>query len=201
MGRYKKEQWKFISIPDIKQNYYEISSWGRIRNINGEYLSFYDDKDNYKKCTLYTIDGKRKHFMVHRLVAIHFIPNPENKPQVNHLNPKDKSKLYYEYLEWATPEENRAHAMKYHLQIPLSCEAHGMATITIEDAHRICGYIQDGYSNGEICDKFGFTKDEKKKRNKFKGVVRHIRNRKTWKPVSDEYPWATEVDALNKKFK
>lgn len=187
MGRYKKEKWVFIDIPNIKSEYYEISSHGRIRNINGKYLSFYDDKDGYKKCTLYTIDGNQKHFMVHRLVAMHFIPNPENKPQVNHLNPKDKSKLYYEYLEWCTPQENRSHSMKYRLQMPLSCEAHGMATITLEEAHKICKLMQDGYSDSEICDIFGFTKDKKKKRNKLRGVIKHIRNRKTWKPVSDEY--------------
>jgi len=187
MGRYKKERWKFISIIGIKPNYYEISSYGRIRNIYGEYLSFYNDKDGYKKCTLYTVDHKRKHFMVHRLVAIHFIPNPENKSQVNHLNPQDKSKLYYEYLEWATPEENRAHSLKHRLQMTLTCEAHGMATITLNDAHKICKLMQDGYTDSEICDIFGFTKDHKKKRERFRGILRHIRKRHTWTAVSRNY--------------
>lgn len=72
------------------------------------------DKDGYKRVLIY-IDGKRKKFFVHRLVAQTFIPNPENKPQVNH---KDGNKLnnHVNNLEWVTNKENINHAEKFGLR-------------------------------------------------------------------------------------
>lgn len=88
---------------------YEISTWGRVfHKTTGNFITPYHHHKGYLRVDL--INGKgRKHFKVHRLVAGAFIPNPNNKPQVNHIdgNPANNS---ITNLEWVTDAENKAKA-------------------------------------------------------------------------------------------
>lgn len=63
-----------------------------------------DSKGNYLQVGLMK-DGKRHRLLVHRLVAITFVPNPQNLPEVNHKD-KDKTNCCVENLEWCTRKEN-----------------------------------------------------------------------------------------------
>lgn len=63
-----------------------------------------------------TINGKKRKTKVHRMVAIAFIPNPENKPHVNHID-GDTHNFNVSNLEWATAQENSLHAHKTGLAI------------------------------------------------------------------------------------
>lgn len=115
------EEWK-----DIKgyEGYYQISSFGRVKSlsriVNSSYgktrvikeriLILRRDKDGYMIVT-FCINNQRTTHKVHRLVAEAFIPNPENKPTVNHKN-GDKAKNYVDNLEWATDKEQMTHRVK-----------------------------------------------------------------------------------------
>lgn len=82
-----------------------------------------------------TVNGKNKNFFVHRLVATAFIPNPDNKPHVNHLNGKDDNTP--ESLEWCTPLENIQHAWRTGLSTPKKGESHNQSKLTEKDVLEI----------------------------------------------------------------
>ncbi len=97
--------WKTVA-PD-----YEISTSGEVRSWKwGEpkILTPVPDRKGYLYVCLH-IDGKQKNCSIHRLVAQAFIPNPDGKPEVNHLN-GIKTDNRVENLEWCTRSENMRHA-------------------------------------------------------------------------------------------
>ena len=84
---------------------YEVSNYGNVRRIEtGKILKQYKNKDGYMRVELRNMD-KRKNCRVHRLVAIAFIPNPDNLPEVNHKN-ELKADNTVSNLEWCTPKYN-----------------------------------------------------------------------------------------------
>lgn len=89
---------------------YAIYDEGDIYVINsGRKLPFQVNEDGYYVVTLQADEGHRKTFKAHRLVAELFVSNPENKPEVNHMD-GDKSNFRYWNLEWTTHSENIKHA-------------------------------------------------------------------------------------------
>ena len=111
------EEWK-----DIKdyEGYYQISSYGRVKNIKtGKILKGDTNNIGYKRVWLYAPVKKR--FFIHRLVALHFCEGYQEDLVVNH---KDGNKLnnVAENLEWVTHSENDLHAYKLKLRKPYPCQ-------------------------------------------------------------------------------
>lgn len=99
----KTEEWR--DVPGYEGRY-QASSLGRIQGPRGLNKPF-KNRDGYLVATLYTRDGKVR-TGVHRLVALAFIPNPEDKPQTNHKN-GIRTDNRPENLEWVTCSENNLH--------------------------------------------------------------------------------------------
>lgn len=92
--------------------HYEISSLGNLRKYKDGYFLYItksiDHKGYHRVCLCF--NSMQKTYPLHRLVAKAFIPNPLNKPQVNHLN-CNKIDNQISNLEWCTQTENRNHAL------------------------------------------------------------------------------------------
>lgn len=112
-----KEIWK--DIPKF-ENYYQVSNLGRIksktrkvnvriknnnhRTVKRQLITPAKTRDGYLKVSL-SKDHKRYYFRVHRLVAQVFIPNPDNLPQINHID-ENKENNRVDNLEWCDAKYN-----------------------------------------------------------------------------------------------
>lgn len=93
---------------------YQISSFGRVKNSKGLIMAQKPSKDGYVRIQLFK-DKKYKAEYVHILVGRAFIPNPQNKPEINHID-ADKSNNHVGNLEWVTRRENHFHAVSMGLK-------------------------------------------------------------------------------------
>lgn len=112
------EIWK--PIPEYEA-LYEVSNFGSVRNIAylnsrinciitrsvPRLLRNETTHDGYKRVVL-SLKGKHKHFSVHRLVAMAFIPNPGNLPQINHVD-ENPANSKADNLEWCSGKQNCNH--------------------------------------------------------------------------------------------
>lgn len=105
------EIWK--DIPEF-ENLYQVSNLGNVRSSRGKVQKLQITKFGYLRATLHK-QRKEKKMHSHRLVALAFIPNPENKIEVNHID-GNKQNNHVENLEWNSKSENISHAFKIGLK-------------------------------------------------------------------------------------
>lgn len=102
------EEWKDISG---YEGLYKVSNLGNVYSFKtNKILKTPIGKRGYPNLNLLK-NGKQKLYVVHRLVAKAFIPNPDNKPEVNHID-GNKTNNCVDNLEWVTSRENTLHARK-----------------------------------------------------------------------------------------
>lgn len=165
------EEWK--PIPGY-EGYYELSSTGKVRSVghtvkskggarttNGRVRRQYQGTNGYMYVNL-SVCNKSYRKTVHRLIALAFIPNPGNLPEINHID-GDKTNNNVSNLEWCTHKYNTQHAYDKGLNSNkrrVRCIETGMVFDSTADASAYLGYKSGGVSNmmrqGKTCKGYHF---------------------------------------------
>lgn len=150
-------------------NNYFVTNYGRVVNaVTNKVLKPKLADTGYPKIT-FQINKKKYERYLHRLIAESFIPNPHNKPFINH---SDGVKTNYTItnLEWNTPKENAEHASRTGL-LKVGEES-GRSHITESQAKRIIEALNNGERNCDIVRNFDFAT---------RSIVEKIKNKRKWK--------------------
>ena len=163
-----KEEWK-----DIKdyEGLYQVSNWGKILSLDYRHtgkpglMNLGTDKDGYLVVCL-SKNGEDKLCKVHRLVAQTFIPNPDNLPQVNHID-EDKTNNFVflnedgtvnkekSNLEWKSPKDNSNHGTR--TERVAKANTNGIRSKPVLQLSLSGDLIREWPSIGE-CGRNGFSK-------------------------------------------
>lgn len=165
------EEWRPFPIHGYP--HYMVSNLGRVYTKRSKRLMKYAvHHKGYYKVQVGEV-GNRKGFFVHRLVAMAFIPNQNNYPQVNHID-CSKTNNYASNLEWCTNKMNSDHAYKNGRVCSLpKGEKHHSAILKEKTVLKIREQFKQGYTRKMLA-------------KKFKIKVHHVKDiiaRRSWKDL------------------
>lgn len=178
-----KEIWK-----DIKgfKGLYKVSNLGNVYSFKIEKkMKLHIPEKGYQTVNLFK-NKKYKSFKVHRLVAQAFIPNPENKPQVNHID-HNRLNNVASNLEWCTAKENTTASILVGKNGQCG-EDHPNAKASEKDVIRVCELLQEGMRSCDAADEVGISR----------GIVNKIRTNQAWLHISKDYDLKPKKRGLSK---
>ena len=159
-----------------KPTKYMVFENGQIHNsIAMRFISPYKNRGGYLNVDLY-IDGVKVRKGVHQIVAETFVPNPDNKPMVNHID-GNKENNHYSNLEWVTCSENNLHAYSTGLRKPLESSRVSFVVYNETQVTEVCEALCEGYSPLEVEEMTGVPVK----------TIYEIRNKQIWKGISTRY--------------
>lgn len=148
-------KWKKIYWMNGEETKYSISNIGKVRNDKKNKILKTNFFKGYERLIL-THNSDQKQFFIHRLVAESFVPNPENKSEVNHIN-GIKDCNYDFNLEWVTHSENELHAYKTGLLEPISITDRNY--LSQKQIKKICKLLEENkLSQLQIANKVGCSR-------------------------------------------
>jgi DNA-binding NarL/FixJ family response regulator len=149
---------------------YMIEHDGSVYNAKGIERKSSIDKKGYHHITL-SNNGQRTTYLVHRLVAQQYLPNPFNLTQVNHID-GNKSNNNLSNLEWVNGSTNILHSFGLKLS-SYKGDKNGRAKLTEAEVIQIKQLLLQGVKNKEIADKFGISKS----------VICDIKHKRKWSHI------------------
>lgn len=152
---------------------YCITLNGKIYSIKSKRFLNHQYTDGGYECITLRVSGKTKTLKIHRLVALAYLPNPKDLPEVNHID-GDKRNNHKDNLEWVTRSQNILHAYDNNLVVNRPRQ------LSEQDAHDICSLIETGAKISDIANMFGVSNS----------VISGIYQGKNYKWVSCEYDFS-----------
>lgn len=162
---------------------YQVSNKGRVKRLEGKclakagkyrtvtesILTCFPNKTRYNYLYVNLNNNGVKQFRVHKLVALHFIPNPNNLPEVNHID-GNKNNNNVENLEWCTNLENIRHSYKIGTHKIRTRENAPNTKLTLEQVVQIKERLAKKESGRSIAKHFNISE----------GMISLIKNNKYW---------------------
>lgn len=145
--------WK--PIPETDNKVF-VSDQGQIFSFcqGGKLRRLSIEKDGYVRVNVHVTNFISKKIRVHRLVATAFLPNPNNLPQVNHIN-GNKADNRVINLEWTSSSDNIKHAFANGLKHAKKGQDNCLARLTTEKVQRVKQLLAAGQSGSSIAREFG----------------------------------------------
>lgn len=144
------EIWK--QITDYGGSYY-ISNLGKIKDIKGKIRATYFNNKEYE-CASLRYKNKTYHPLIYRLVAQYFIPNPDNLPQVNHIDCNKRNNTVTN-LEWVDQRKNYDHGMVHFLYS--KNESHFCAKLKNKDVEMLNKLLRIGFTRATVSKIFNIN--------------------------------------------
>jgi hypothetical protein len=165
-----KEEWKDVVN---YENLYYVSSFGRVKkyykNGNCLYMKHFLNQPGYPITTLFKW-GARKNISTSRLVAIAFLSNFNNYPEVNHKNGVHTDNRV-DNLEWCTPGQNIKHSYRELDHPRMRGSSNGNSKLTDDNVQEICDLLDNrDLTHKQIADKYNVTR----------ALISAIHEGKTW---------------------
>lgn len=163
----ESEEWKSI---EGHEGLYEVSNFGRVKSLKRivKNSGIHDSAIRKEKILKNSVTKRgylsvtlcyrtlRKTKLTHRLVALAFIPNPENKPEVNHKD-SDRTNSHFKNLEWCTSLENSEHCTNYGYGKNRALNS-SQSKVTPEIVKEIRKLYSDGLTQKEISYRFKISR-------------------------------------------
>ena len=167
-----EEIWVLAPMNEPHYGNYWVSNLGRVKNNKGRILKGGFNTKGYPHVCV-KLEGVQATYKVHRLVAIAFIPNPNNLPQVNHID-GDKTNNSVENLEWCTGEYNIKHKTENGLCSHIHGEEHPKHILTEEQVVEI--YLDNTLTQKELGEVYGVSRS----------TIQAIKHGRMWKHITDK---------------
>lgn len=167
----------FKIVPDYE--FAMVNEQGVVKSAHtGNILKPHEDKDGYRVYSVWCPIAKScKRLSQHRAIAKTFIPNPENKPEVNHIDSNRKNNEILN-LEWCTAKENHTHGLLYGEMLTGRLgEDNTNSKLKETQVHEICQLLEAGLPTVEIQNITGVGVSS----------IFDIKSRAKWIEISDNY--------------